>query len=81
MKKGVPPAKHRDGETRLGYYRKECGITQERLAEDTGISKSLIRHIESGDRKIEKMSYDKIQKLSKVLGVEIKDLLEREEGN
>lgn len=47
-------------------------LTQEELAKRSGISRNLISKVENGN--MEKISYEKMNKIAKVLGVSVKEL-------
>lgn len=59
---------------RISKYRKEKGLTQEQLANEVGISYSLITKIEASNV-ICKMSLEVLFDIAEVLGVDVKDLL------
>ncbi len=57
---------------KLKRIRKECGMTQEKLAESTKLSTTFIGLIEIGKRR---PSMKTLQKIASVLGVQVKDLI------
>lgn len=57
--------------------RKEKGLTQVELAAKLGVSQGAVSMIERGDRM---PSMKMLLKLSKVLGVSIEDLIQKEAG-
>lgn len=56
---------------RVQHYRKELGITQEKLEELTGLDRSYISGVERGARN---PSIKNISKLAKALKVKVSDL-------
>jgi len=58
---------------RLKYLRSQNGLTQEDLAFESKISRSTIGMIESKKRDL---TLDKIEKISKALGIEPKELFD-----
>lgn len=60
---------------RLRYIRNEKGISIEKLAEDTGISASLLQAIERGEKK-PRFSYPAIKSIADTLGISIDDLVD-----
>lgn len=57
---------------RVKKFREKKGLTQQDLADKTGMHVSYISRIERGG---ENPAYDKIEKIAKVLGVKASDLL------
>lgn len=57
---------------RVRKFRKQKGLTQEKLAERTGIDYSYLNLIENGKRN---PSLKVMAKLSRILGVRLEDLL------
>jgi transcriptional regulator with XRE-family HTH domain len=55
-------------------YRKEKKISQEKLAELTGVHRTYVGMIERAEKNI---TLRNMEKIAKALGVEIKDLLEK----
>lgn len=60
---------------RLQTLRRQAGLTQEQLAEATGISVDFISLVERG---INAPSFDNLEKLAKALGVPIRVLFDFE---
>lgn len=58
----------------LQEIRKSRGFTQVQLAEQTGISKSLIQKLEIGERKIEMCRLDTVIALCMALDCKMQDL-------
>ena len=56
----------------LKIARIKKNLTQEELAKKSGISRNLISKVENGN--MEKISYEKMNKIAKVLGVSVKEL-------
>ena len=61
---------------KLQEFRVRAGYSQSGLAEATGISYSLIRNIEQGQKRIEGMSGEKLYKLALALGCRMEDFLD-----
>jgi len=61
---------------KLQEFRVRAGYSQSGLAEATGISYSLIRNIEQGQKRIGGMSGEKLYKLALVLGCRMEDFLD-----
>jgi transcriptional regulator with XRE-family HTH domain len=66
------PAHRRVLGEKLRTYRKRANLTQERLAEKTGLSVVFISLVENGWRTI---SVDSLLRISRVLKVSIEDLV------
>jgi len=68
----VPILQHRQilGET-IRTYRKQAGLSQEKLAEKADLSSVFISHIERG---VENISVDALVRIAKALGVRLRDL-------
>ena len=62
---------------KMRMFRKEKGITQRELAEKIGVSEGYISDIER-DSKDKHPSIDCLLKISDVLGIELVDLLSKE---
>ena len=62
--------------TKLQKMRKRCNLTQEQLAEATGISASTIRAYERKAKDISKAQADSLLRLSAVLHCEIADIID-----
>lgn len=60
----------------LRWERLRRGMTQKELAEKSGVSIRLISQIEKGD--FESISYKKMKKLSKTLGLSLNQLFPEE---
>jgi len=58
----------------LKYYRKQLRLSQERLAEISGLSANYIGEIERSDRKV---TLDTVEKIAKGLGIDPALLLVR----
>lgn len=56
---------------RVQYLRNEAGMTQEDLAAEIGVTVESISNIERG---IHGPSFDKLEKITRALNVEIRDL-------
>jgi transcriptional regulator with XRE-family HTH domain len=69
----VPLPKHRKklGET-VRHYRRQAGLSQEKLAEKAELSTVFISHVERG---VENISVDALARIAKALGVSLRDLL------
>ena len=61
----------------LKYHRKNKGLTQEALAEVSGVSHPAIRNYESGRRDLNNAPYSVLMKLAEALGVAITDLTDK----
>ena len=59
----------------LAALRKECGYSQQTLSEASGVSKSIIRKYEQGERDIKNSCAIIIYKLSKVLDVPMETII------
>ena len=66
----------KNGESKLKAIRKRCGITQETLANESGVSLNTIRAYERKSKDLNKAQFDIIMKLSKALKCEVYELLE-----
>lgn len=62
-------------ESRLKTVRKRCGLTQEALANDSGVSLNTIRAYERKSKDLNKAQIDIIMRLARALRCEITDLL------
>lgn len=62
--------------SKLKRVRKKCGVTQEQLANESGVSINTIRAYERGSKDLNKAQFDIIMKLAKALKCEISDLTE-----
>ena len=72
----LPPHYRRDNMTNLQRIRKERGLTQKALAEQSGVSVRMIQHYEQGIKDINKASAITVYNLAKALMVEMATLLE-----
>ena len=59
----------------IAYYRKLCGFTQEKLAEEANLSRSYLSALEA-PKEIKSMSLEVLFTLAKVLKIEPKKLLD-----
>lgn len=66
----------KQNESKLKKVRKQCGVTQEQLAIESGVSINTIRAYERGSKDLNKAQFDIIMKLAKALKCEISDLAE-----
>ena len=67
----MPLPEHRKklGEA-VRFYRKQAGLSQEKLAEKANLSTVFISHIERG---VENISVDALQRIAKALKVSLRD--------
>ena len=63
-------------ESRLKKVRKQCGLTQEALANESGVSLNTIRAYERKSKDLGKAQFDIVMRLAKTLKCEAADLLE-----
>lgn len=63
-------------ESKLKRIRKQCGMTQEALADESGVSLNTIRAYERKSKDLNKAQFDIITKLAKALKCEVSDLTE-----
>lgn len=63
-------------ESRLKFLRKQCGLTQEALAKESGVSLNTIRAYERKSKDLNKAQFDIVIRLAKALKCEVTDLLE-----
>lgn len=63
-------------ESRLKLLRKQCGLTQEALANESGVSLNTIRAYERKSKDLNKAQFDIVIRLAKALKCEVTDLLE-----
>lgn len=63
-------------ESKLKTARKHCGLTQEALANESGISLNTIRAYERKSKDLNKAHFDTVMRLSKVLKCDVNELLE-----
>lgn len=62
--------------TRLQARRKQCGLSQKKLSEESGVNLRTLQQYEVGAKDINKASVSTMTALAKVLGCAIEDLLE-----
>ena len=72
----VMDAHFSSGESKLKTIRKHCGLTQEALAKESGVSLNTIRAYERKSKDLNKAQFDTVIRLSKALKCDIADLLE-----
>ena len=63
-------------ESRLKSLRKQCGLTQDALARESGVSLNTIRAYERKSKDLNKAQFDIVIRLAKALKCEVTDLLE-----
>ena len=63
-------------ESKLKTVRKHCGLTQEALAAESGVSLNTIRAYERKSKDLNKAQFDIIMKLAKTLKCEVSELLD-----
>ena len=63
-------------ESKLKSARKHCGITQEALANESGVSLNTIRAYERKSKDLNKASFDIVMRLAKALKCDVSELLE-----
>ena len=63
-------------ESKLKKIRKQCGITQEALSVESGVSLNTIRAYERKSKDLNKAQFDIIMKLAKTLKCKVSDLTE-----
>lgn len=63
-------------ESKLKTARKRCGLTQEKLAEESGVSLNTIRAYERKSKDLNKAGIDIVRNLAKALKCEIEELVE-----
>lgn len=63
-------------ESKLKRIRKQCSMTQEALADESGVSLNTIRAYERRSKDLNKAQFDIIMKLAKALKCEVSDLIE-----
>ncbi len=62
-------------ESKLKLARKHCGITQEALANESGVSLNTIRAYEQKSKDLNKASFDIVMRLAKALKCDISEIL------
>ena len=68
--------KEKNEPTRLQVIRKSCGITQNELAKQSGVSLRSIQMYEQRNKDINKAQMETVNNLAKVLGCKMEDLME-----
>ena len=63
-------------ESKLKTIRKQCGMTQDELAAESGVSANTIKAYERKSKNLNKAQFDIVMKLAKALKCEISDLVE-----
>ena len=63
-------------ESRLKTVRKRCGLTQEELADESGVSINTIRSYERKGKDINKAQFDIVLRLAKALKCDMIELLD-----
>ena len=63
-------------ESRLKTVRKQCGLTQEALANESGVSLNTIRAYERKSKDLNKAQFNIVMRLSKALKCDVSELLE-----
>ena len=72
----VMDAHFANSESKLKTARKRCGLTQEALASESGVSLNTIRAYERKSKDLNKAQIDIVMRLSGVLKCDISELLE-----
>jgi len=72
----VMDAHFANSESKLKTARKHCGITQEALANESGVSVNTIRAYERKSKNLNKAQSDIVMRFAKTLKCEVSDLLE-----
>lgn len=72
----VMDAHFTDNESLLKILRKQCGLTQEALADESGVSLNTIRAYEQKTKALNKAQSDIVLQLARTLKCEVTDLLE-----
>ncbi|WP_102412052.1 helix-turn-helix domain-containing protein [Beduinella massiliensis] len=72
----VMDAHFANSESKLKTIRKHCGLTQEALANESGVSLNTIRAYERKSKDLNKAQFDIVMRLAKALKCEVSDLLE-----
>lgn len=62
-------------ESKLKTVRKQCGLTQEALANESGVSLNTIRAYERNSKDLKKAQFDIVMRLARALKCEVSDLL------
>lgn len=72
----VMDAHFANSESKLKIARKHCGLTQEALANKSGVSLNTIRAYERKSKDLNKAQFDIVMRLAKALKCEVSELLE-----
>lgn len=72
----VVDAHFEQSESKLKIARKHCGLTQEALAIESGVSLNTIRAYERKSKDLNKAQFDTVMRLAKALKCEVSELLE-----
>lgn len=64
------------GESKLKTARKHCGLTQEALANESGVSLNTIRAYERKSKDLNKAQFDIVMRLAKALKCDVSELFE-----
>lgn len=67
---------HNNPINNIAYYRGIAGLTQQQLADRSGLHKQQVYKIENGKIQIENITLKNALSLAKALGISIDDLLE-----
>ncbi len=65
-----------NSESKLKIARRHCGITQEALASESGVSLNTIRAYERKSKDLNKASFDIVMRLAKALKCEVSELVD-----
>ena len=65
-----------NGESKLKTARKHCGMTQEALANESGVSLNTIRAYERKSKDLNKAGFDIVMRLAKALKCEVSELID-----
>jgi len=65
-----------NNESKLKRIRKQCGLTQESLANESGVSLNTIRAYERKSKDLNKAGFDIVMRLAKTLKCDISELLD-----
>ena len=63
-------------ESKLKLARKHCGLTQEALANESGVSLNTIRAYERKSKDLNKAQFEIVMRLAKALKCDVSELLE-----
>lgn len=64
----------KNAESKLKTLRRKCGLTQEELADESGVSLNTIRAYERKSKDLNKASFEIVMKLAKVLKCDVEEL-------